>query len=51
MLTVGVKIEEKKFIVRNSWGEWGDKGYCYMPFDYMLNTDLVDDCWIIKVVK
>ena len=51
MLAVGVKIEEKMFIVRNSWGDWGDKGYCYIPFDYMLNTNLVDDCWIIKVVK
>jgi C1A family cysteine protease len=54
MLIVGAEINERQFIVRNSWGsDWGGpmEGYCMIPFDYMLNQDLVDDCWIIKVVK
>ena len=26
--------------MRNSWGEsWGDKGYCYVPYDYAGNSD------------
>jgi|LSQX01.3.fsa_nt_gb hypothetical protein len=38
MLCVGYSDEEKCFIVRNSWGnKWGDKGYCYIPYDYMAN--------------
>lgn len=35
------------FILRNSWGnEWGDKGYFYMPFDYV-NKGLAFDFWTI----
>jgi hypothetical protein len=41
MLIVGYSDSEKVFIVRNSWGErWGDKGYCYMPYEYLCNPDL-----------
>lgn len=48
MLIVGVNHEEQHFIVRNSWGpEWGDKGYCYFPFDYILNPELSADFWCI----
>lgn len=38
MLCVGYSDDEKCFIVRNSWGEdWGDKGYCYIPYEYLAN--------------
>lgn len=38
-------IEEKKvFICRNSWStSWGDKGYLYLPYEYMMNKDLCSE--------
>lgn len=42
MLCVGYSKKDQVFIVRNSWGVgWGDKGYCYIPFDYMTNPDMI----------
>ena len=48
MCAVGYSDTEKVFIVRNSWGtKWGDKGYCYMPYDYLMNPKFNDgDCWV-----
>ena len=52
MVIVGYDIPSGRFIVRNSWGAgWGDKGYCYIPFEYLTNTNLSDDHWVIQQVK
>ncbi|CAF0987127.1 unnamed protein product [Rotaria sordida] len=50
MLAVGYSDLSGCFIVRNSWGEkWGDKGYCYIPYQYMCNMQLCYNIHIIKV--
>jgi hypothetical protein len=50
MLCVGYSDKDRVFIVRNSWGtEWGDRGYCYMPYDYLMSpTFNSGDSWIIR---
>ncbi|CAE7332450.1 unnamed protein product [Symbiodinium natans] len=40
MLNVGYNDRQKCFIIRNSWGtSWGDRGYAYVPYDYICNSD------------
>ena len=52
VLAVGYDRTKKLFIVRNSWGgDWGDRGYCYFPFDYLLDGDLAEDFWIIQTLE
>jgi len=46
---VGYDINKGLMKVRNSWGAgWGDKGYFYMPFDYITNSKLASDFWTIR---
>lgn len=52
MICVGYDDQEEVFIIRNSWGEdWGDNGYCYIPYAYMTDTELCWDCWAIQSVS
>jgi C1A family cysteine protease len=50
MVCVGYSDKDKLFIVRNSWGtEWGDQGYCYIPYEYLTNEKFNHgDNWIIR---
>jgi C1A family cysteine protease len=49
---VGYDEEKQCFIVRNSWGaDWGDAGYCYMPYAYITDKKLSDDFWTIRLVS
>jgi len=52
MLCVGWKVisGHNYFIIQNSWGTgWGDHGFCYIPFEYMGNRNLVNDLWTIHL--
>lgn len=52
VLAVGYDDSQERFIVRNSWGKtWGTKGYFTMPYTYLLDGDLSDDFWTIRLVE
>lgn len=46
---VGYDMDKRVFIIRNSWSEsWGDKGYCYIPFEYLTHPGLAGDFWTLR---
>lgn len=49
---VGFDRDAEMFILRNSWGvDWGKKGYAEIPFDYLLDSALAMDFWVVKTVE
>lgn len=51
LLCVGYDDLKHHFIFRNSWGtHWGDQGYGYLPYSYMLNPRLTDDFFTLRRV-
>ena len=51
VVAVGYDNSKRMFIIRNSWGpDWGIKGYCMMPYEYLLDPHLASDFWTIRSV-
>jgi len=52
VMATGYDDKARRFIIRNSWGaSWGLKGYFTMPYDYLLDENLSDDFWTIRIVE
>ena len=48
MCLVGYDLSKELFLVRNSFGvDWGDQGYCWIPFDYARTEFL--DMWVFDI--
>ena len=49
MTIVGYDETQTAFLVANSWSDkWGIKGYCWFPYKYMLNENLVTEFWTFR---
>ena len=49
IICVGWDDVRRLFIIQNSWGiEWGDKGFGYISYDYLSNTNLASDFWVLE---
>ena len=52
ILLCGYNNAQRTFTFRNSWGtSFGDAGYGYIPFNYILNADLASDFWVVTRVS
>jgi len=52
LLCVGYDDATQVFIFKNSWStSWGDKGYGYLPYAYMTNSDLTADLWTLRNIE
>jgi len=52
VMAVGYDDRTQRFIIRNSWGDsWGMKGYFTMPYQYLMEPNLSDDFWTIRLVE
>jgi len=48
LLVVGYSDIDEVVIARNTWGSnWGDRGYCYLPYEYFRQPDLLGNAWIL----
>lgn len=51
VMAVGYDDANQWFIIRNSWGTgWGMAGYFTLPYAYLIDGNLSDDFWTIRVV-
>jgi len=51
VLAVGYDDSQSRFIARNSWGSgWGMNGYFTIPYTYLLEENLSDDFWTIRIL-
>ena len=51
MVIVGYNDIKQMFTCANSWGAgWGNKGYCYIPFAYLLDPTLANDFCVTTFV-
>lgn len=48
VLILGYDDAEREFKFRNSYGDWGDDGYGYIPYEYATNPQLSSDFWTVK---
>jgi C1A family cysteine protease len=52
VVAAGYDDEDASFVCRNSWGSgWGDAGYFYVPYAYLLNNNLSNYFRTIRVVE
>ena len=52
VLVSGFDDATQKWLVRNSWSSsWGDNGYFYLPYAYLLDPAFASDLWTITSVQ
>jgi C1A family cysteine protease len=51
VVAVGYDDNRRMILCDNSWGEgWGFNGSFWMPYEYIENSDLAQDFWVVRLV-
>ncbi|HEY0776853.1 MAG TPA: C1 family peptidase [Gemmatirosa sp.] len=51
VVAVGYDDATRMFTIRNSWGTvWGQAGYGFIPYSYLLEPNLAQDFWTIRSI-
>jgi hypothetical protein len=50
VVAIGYHDVSSRFLIRNSWGDWGAAGYGTIPYEYLSNPNLTDDFWVMSAV-
>lgn len=49
IVITGYDDDQECFRIRNSWGEsWGEKGYAWIPYEYLTFRNFGSNFWIVK---
>lgn len=52
MTITGHDDARQVYTVDNSWGtSWGKAGRCFIPYAYIHNPRLTEDCWVVEQVE
>lgn len=52
IVCVGYNDANKHWIMMNSWGsDWGAKGFFYLPYAYLTDTNITSDLWVLLKVS
>lgn len=52
VMAVGYDHLKRQMIFRNSWGQaWGDRGYGYLPYQFLTSATLSWDFWTMRRVS
>lgn len=52
LICIGYDDTTQRFKFANSYGRmWGDRGYGYISYNYLLNPNLTDDMWVIYTLE
>ena len=52
VMAVGYDHPKRQLIFRNSWGRgWGDRGYGYLPYQFLMSPTLSWDFWTMRRVS
>ena len=48
---MGYSDDKQAFLVLNSWSlHWAIRGFCWMPYQYILNRQICSDLWCVKAI-